>query len=47
MAQLLQRGVEIRGLIQRMQFGLVGEHQVDRALAHQIEKLVAIAIDAK
>ena len=30
-----------------MQFGLVGEHQIDRALAHQIEKLAAIAVDAK
>ena len=30
-AQLLQRGVEIRGLVQRMQFGLVGENQVDGA----------------
>ena len=30
-----------------MQFGLVGEDQVDGALAHQIEKLVAVAIDAE
>ena len=30
-----------------MQFGLVGEHQIDRAVAHQVEKFVAIAIDAE
>src|SRR5882757_3915048 len=30
-----------------MQLGLVGEHQVDRALLHQIDKFVAIAIDAE
>ena len=45
--QLLQRAVEIRGLVQRVQFRLVGENQIDRALAHQVEKLVAIAVDAE
>ena len=30
-----------------MQFGLVGEDQIDGALAHQVEKLVAVAIDAE
>ena len=47
LAQLRQRGVEIRGLVQRMQFGLVGENEIDGALAHQVEKLVAVAIDAE
>ena len=30
-----------------MQFGLVGEHQVDRAVAHQFEEFAAIAVDAE
>ena len=30
-----------------MQFGLVGENNVDRALAHQIEKFAPIAIHAE
>ena len=46
-AQLLQRRVEIRGLVQRTQFGLVGEDQVDRAISHQVEKFAAIAVHAK
>ena len=46
-AQLRERGVEIRSLVQRVQFGLVGEHEIDGALAHQVEKLVAVAIDAE
>ena len=46
-AQLLQRGVKIRGLVQRMQLGLIGEHQIDRAARASLEKLAAIAVDAK
>ena len=45
--QLLQRGVEIRGLVQRVQFGFIGENQIDRALAHQIEEFIAVAIHAE
>ncbi len=30
-----------------MQFRLVGEYQIDRAVAHQVEKFAAIAIHAK
>ena len=30
-----------------MQFGLVGENQIDGSITHQIEKFAAIAIHAK
>ena len=45
--ELLQRGVEVGRLIQRMQLGLVGKNQINRALAHQLEKFIAIAVDAE
>src|SRR5882762_5712874 len=46
-AQCGERAVEIRRLVQAAQLGLVGEKQVDGAGAHEVEKLVAPAIDAK
>src|SRR5579863_5084025 len=46
-AQRLQRRVEIRRLIEGMQFGLVGKDKIDGAAPHQFEKFAAIAIDAK
>ena len=46
-AELFQRTLEIRGLVQRVQLGLIGEHEVDRAFTHQVEKLVTITIDAE
>ena len=42
-----ERGVEIGGLVQALQLALVGEDEIDRAGAHQVEELVAIAVDAE
>ena len=46
-AHRIDRGVEIRGLVEAVQLALVGEHDVDGAVADQIEKLRAVAIDAE
>ena len=35
------------GLVQALQFALVGEDEIDRAGAHQVEEFVAIALDAE
>ena len=45
--QLLERRVEIGGLIQRVQLALIGEQNIDDAVANQLEKFVAVAVDAK
>ncbi len=46
-AQRRQRRVEGGGLVERFDLRLVGEDEIDRAGAHQIEELVAIAVDAE
>ena len=46
-AQRLDRGVEIGGLVKAVQFALVGEHDIDGALADQLEEFGAIAVDAE
>src|ERR1700736_7079995 len=40
-------GVEIAGLIKRMQLALVGENDLHRAGANEPKKLLAVTIDAK
>src|SRR5436190_23046299 len=46
-AQRRHGAIEVGGLVETLQFGLVGEDQIDRAGSHQGAKVVAIAVDAK
>ena len=46
-AQRLHRGVEVGRLIEAVQFMLVGEDDIDGALADEVEKLATIAVDAE
>src|SRR5690606_37522038 len=41
------RRVEVRRLVEALQFVLVGEDDVDLAVAHQRQELVAVAVDAE
>jgi hypothetical protein len=41
------RSLEIGGLIEAVQFMLVGEDQIDRPLLDEVEKFGAVTIDAK
>ena len=47
LADQLQRRLEGRGLVERLHLALVGEDDVDRARAHQVEEFVAVAVDAE
>ncbi len=46
-AQELHGGIEIGGFVQAVQFALIGEQDIDRALADQIEKLGPKPLDAE
>src|SRR5262249_6295271 len=47
LAQRIERGVEVGGLIQAVQFAFVGENEVDGAGADEIEEFRAITVDAE
>ena len=46
-AQRVDRGVEVGGLVEAVQLALVGEDEIDRAGADEIEEFGAIAVDAE
>ena len=46
-AQRRDRRGEIRGLVQSVKLGLVGEQNIHQAVAHQTQKFPLVAIDAK
>src|SRR5882757_270147 len=46
-AQRLDRGVEVGGLIETVQLALIGEDDINRAGANEIEEFRAISADAK
>ena len=46
-AQRIERGVEVGGLVQAVQFTLVGENEIDRAGSDEIEEFRAITVDAE
>src|SRR5215472_1028297 len=46
-AQRIERGVKVGGLVQAVQFTLVGENDVDGAGADEIEEFGTIPVDAE
>src|SRR6185295_1440771 len=45
--QRFDRSVEVSGFIKTVQFALVGENDIDEALADQIKKLRAVTVDTE